>query len=322
MEKIELVEVPSDIGAGTNGARLGIEAMRVASLNSGDRFFRDHARRSIPERNDRSWEKADDLKAKHLDSILEVVQETAKGVSDILMKHRFPVVLGGDHAIAMGTIGGLKQALPGKRIGVVWIDAHADLNTPFTTPSGNVHGMPLAAALEMDNRDKAGHASANEGSALWERYKDPIEGGGRIMPEDIRFIGVRDLDPPEQETMDQHGMKNITVERVRKEGGKAVAKEVLADLSRCDAIYVSFDVDSLDPTISQGTGTPSPNGLMAEEALALLTPLMESPLLRALDMVEVNPLLDEQGNKMGETAFHLLSHAVLTIEERVGIVGV
>ncbi len=319
MEKVELVDVPSDIGAGTNGARLGVEAMRVASLNAGSRFFRDHSVRSIPSRNDLSWEKAGDPTAKHLNGIIEVVERTANAVSDILTKHRFPVVLGGDHSIAMGTIGGLKQALPGKRIGVVWIDAHVDLNTPFTSPSGNVHGMPLAAALELDGRGDGGHASNHEEAGLWERYQNPIGGVGRVMPEDIHFVAVREMDPPEQAFMDQYGMKNITVEGVRKKGGKAVAEEVLSALSGCDAIYVSFDVDSLDPSISRGTGTPSANGLMTEEALALLEPLMESPLLRALDMVEVNPLLDEQGNKMGETAFYLLSRAVHTIEERVGL---
>lgn len=147
MKRIILVENKSEIGAGTRGASLGIDAVKIAALNAKSNYFKDTKIIKIENENDKLWEETSFESAKRIEGIVKVYKRISNSVSDILTKNKFPVLLSGDHSNAGGTIAGIKKAYPEKRLGVIWIDAHADLHSPYTSPTGNVHGMPLATAL-------------------------------------------------------------------------------------------------------------------------------------------------------------------------------
>ncbi|WP_407267416.1 arginase [Tenacibaculum maritimum] len=234
-----------------------------------------------------------------------------------LQEGRFPVVISGDHSSALGTISGVKSAYPTKRVGVIWIDAHGDLHSPYTSPSGNIHGMPLAAAISDDNLDcQVNHEVSRETSELWERMKNIGIQGQKVKPEDIVFFGVRDTEEPEDKQIEKYGIKNYMVAEVRYRGLKTCVNEALDKLSDCDILYISFDVDAMDcDMISYGTGTPVPKGFDQEEITEIIKNLLESEKVVCVEFVEVNPLLDLKGNKMAETAFDILEEVTEKIKE-------
>jgi arginase len=230
---------------------------------------------------------------------------------------KVPVVISGDHASAGGTIAGIKMAHPEKRLGVVWIDAHADLHSPFTTPSGNVHGMPLAASIAEDNIEMRRNYPNEETLDYWERMKAMGGITPKILPQDLIFVGVRETEKEEVHLMDKYKIINYEVEEVDEMGMTNIGNEILEELKQCDIIYVSFDVDSMDPDeVSYGTGTPVQDGITPEQAKILLNTLLASPKVCCFEMVEVNPLLDKKGNKMATTALSILEKAVEIMENR------
>lgn len=311
MKKVTLVEVDSELGAGTRGSSLGIGAMKIAALSSGDRFFADYPKVQIPNRNEFLYRPIDTPHAIHLDGIVEVLEKVSAGVRDVVQNGNFPVVLSGDHSSAAGTIAGLKAALGDRRLGVIWIDAHADLHSPYTTPSGNVHGMPLAIALGEDNLTHQSNTIVGKTKALWEKAKSVCQAGPWIQPEDLVFIGLRDYEAQEAHLIHSHGIRVVPVREVRNSSPRAVATQVGQMLKDCDCLYVSFDVDSLDSeVVSDGTGTPVPDGLTVDEAEELIMALRDNPRLCALEIMEINPTLDTKGNRMAEAAFRILQHFV------------
>jgi arginase len=221
------------------------------------------------------------------------------------LEKKFPIVLAGDHSTAAGTIMGIKAANPEKRLGVVWIDAHADLHTPYTTPSGNMHGMPLAMVTQLDNKDCQINEPGSETISYWEKIKKIGGDFPKIQPKDIVFISVRDTEEPEDYLIHHYGIKNFSTAEVRELGIEKVAAQALEILAECDQIYISFDVDSLDSSISVGTGTPVPNGLTVEEAINLNAELIKDKRVCCWEIVEVNPTLDTE-NTMAEIAFEVL----------------
>jgi arginase len=227
----------------------------------------------------------------------------------------FPLMLAGDHSTAYGTMAGIKKAFPKKRLGVIWIDAHADIHTPYTTPSGNMHGMPLAMATGLDNLECKVNDPKGETIDYWEEIKNVGFGGPKIYPEDIVYIAVRDFEKPENYLMNKYNINFIETEDVKKAGPVSVAQKTLQMLDHCDLIYVSFDVDSIDSRVSTGTGTPVPNGLTVEEAKALNVALCKDPKVCAWEIVEVNPTLDTE-NRMAESAFEILEATAQAIAER------
>lgn len=305
---IQVLEVRSELGAGTRGASLGIGAMKVASLNRRSKYFAKNPLVTIPNENELLFWESQFQHAKYIDGVTKVYDYVMSEVAGQLTnKQNFVIVLAGDHSTAGGTIAGIKKAYPDKRLGVVWIDAHADMHTPYTTPSGNVHGMPLAISLGMDNLAQ----KRNEVNPLVSDYWEQLKNIGGICPklnkEDVVFIGVRDTEPEEDYLLESNNIRNISVDEVRQKGVDAIVKESLAYLDDCDLIYVSFDVDSMDCfLVSHGTGTPVPNGLAKEEAAELLTGLVQDPKVCCFEITEVNPTLDEKCNEMAETAFTML----------------
>ena len=198
---------------------------------------------------------------------------------------------------------------------MVWIDAHADLHSPYTTPSGNMHGMPLAIALGEDNLENRKNEPHPETVELWNSLKN-YAGTGKIQPEHLVFVGVRDTETPEDNLMVKLKLKNHKVDEVRRKGAKVIARDILKQLDSCDLIYVSFDVDSMDPAeVSFGTGTPVKHGLFPIEALDVMEVLVQSGKLCCLEFVEINHCLDNKQNKMAETALSVLEPLVEHIEK-------
>lgn len=314
MKEILLIEVKSELGAGTRGASLGIDAVKIASIDLQSDFFARYDSISVRTDNSPLFTGFISPSAKYVNAILGVEKRVCNAVSDSLLEGQLPVVLAGDHSTAFGTIAGIKKAYPDKRLGVIWVDAHADLHTPYTTPSGNVHGMPLAMALATDNLDAQTNEPPKEVVHIWNEIKKIGVEGPKLDPKDIVFIAKRDTEAPEDYLVAKHGMKSFSTGDVRNLGAKKVAAQALTRLKDCDLIYVSFDVDSMDPSVSVGTGTPVPGGLTAEEARAINVELVKSPKVCCWEMVEINPTLDSE-NKMAEVAFEIMEATARAFEE-------
>lgn len=302
--EVRLIEAASEIGAGTRGTSMGMSALRVAAWKNGSELF-GHAEESIlRDENDVLYE--DDKSspnAHHIDGLIRFESDLAYEVYKYLRNNVFPIVIGGDHSIAIGSVSGTKMAFQHERIGVVWIDAHADLHSPWTTPSGNVHGMPLALLMNIEK--KGNNRPRMFTLDVWDRLRKIGSSGPKVLPQDLVFIGLRDYEEEERAIIEEHGIKVITVEDLRKNSAKAAVEETLKHLSGCDKLHISFDVDSLDPTISVGTGTPVPNGLFLDEARDLLTGFCADPKTCTLDVVEINPALDTK-NAMAENVLTVL----------------
>ncbi len=305
MSELLLIEVKSELGAGTRGASLGVDAVKIAAHDFASKFFLKINREEIPNRNELLYEPVKTPFARYAEGIHQVLESVASSVCEAMKSGKYPIVLAGDHSTAAGTISGIKMAYPKKRLGVIWVDAHADLHSPYTTPSGNMHGMPLAMVAAEDNVDCKSNEPDEKTVILWNKIKSIGGIQPKVHLDDIVFIGVRDVEPQENFLIKKHGIRNFTVTDVRKRGVEKVAFEALTSLEKCDIIYVSFDVDSMDPKISQGTGTPVPNGINEREAGKLLQNLVSSPKVVCFEMVEINPTLDKE-NLMAENAFEIL----------------
>ncbi|MFM7328244.1 MAG: arginase [Bacteroidota bacterium] len=315
MNNIIIIEVKSEIGAGTRGASLGVEAVKIASLDMGSDFFRKYASVEVEHVNEVLFNSAEHANAKFIDGVLIMEERVCLEVYEQLFEERFPIVLAGDHSTAYGTIAGIKKAFPRKRIGVIWIDAHADLHSPYTTPSGNMHGMTLAMACDIDNLECKVNNPRGETIEYWEQIQQVGVAGAKVYPEDIVMISVRDLEKAENYLINKYGIGFIETEEVRKQGAVEAATRALQLLDHCDLIYVSFDVDSIDSRFSSGTGTPVPNGLTPEEAKVLNATLAGDPRVCVWEMAEVNPTLDTE-NRMSETAFEVMNAVASAISER------
>jgi arginase len=305
MRKIKLVEVRSEIAAGTRGASMGIDALKIASLDKKSSFFTQFDPINVPDANNFLWKGNKHPHGKYIDGVYQVLKNVYSTIESLRLEKKFPIVLAGDHSTAAGTIMGIKAAHPEKRLGVIWIDAHADLHTPFTTPSGNMHGMPLAMTAQLDNLDCKVNEVSTDTISYWEKIKKIGGDFPKIKPKDIVFISVRDTESPEDYLIKKHGIKNFSTKEVRKKGIEKVAAEALEKLKDCEQLYISFDVDSLDSSISVGTGTPVPNGLTVEEAIQLNAELIKDKRVCCWEIVEVNPTLDTE-NTMAEAAFEVL----------------
>ena len=310
---VRLISVMSELGAGTRGASLGLEAMRAASYSVDPDFFKKYSPLTVKNENDLLQKHVDNIYGKRIRGVLKMYRKISASIAGVMEEGEFPLVISGDHSNAGGTIAGIKEAFPDLRLGVVWIDAHADLHSPYTSPSGNMHGMPLATALGMDNTEKQINPPKDMTTRTWNKLKgDPP----RVLPEDLVFIGVRSTEDPEDHIIQKFHIPNFPTQQLRTEGVKSILQKVQEHLSNCDMVYVSFDVDSMDPTVSRGTGTPVDGGLTEDEARELLAGIAQWPKVSALEFTEINPLLDDKGNSMGEVAFRLLKNTVKVLEKK------
>ena len=309
MKNIKLIEVPSEIGAGTRGASLGVEAIKIAAMDFMSNFFIHFPSEKIPHENKLLYEPIESPYAKRIKGVQAMYEKTSKAVADTIKNNFFPVVLSGDHSVAGATISGLKIAKPKSKLGVIWIDAHADLHTPYTTPSGNLHGMPLSIVIAEDNKECAVHQLDDETKKQWDSLKSIGKISPKVLPEDVVIISLRDYEKEEKHIIDKHNIKVITTKEVRSKGPENIVRSVIRYLDDCTDIYISFDVDSLDSSISKGTGTPVGNGLREREAEDLISKFMQNRKICCFEITEVNPTLDKE-NLMAEIAFNILQRSV------------
>lgn len=309
MKKIKLIEVRSEIGAGTRGAGLGVDAVRIAALDFGSSFFKRHESVEVPNDNKLLLEPITNDFAKRIAGVYSFTERLSNQVAEFCKEEgTFPIVLAGDHTSAIGVVAGIKAAFPEKKLGIIWIDAHSDIHSPYTTPSGNIHGMSIAAILGEDNKEHQINKPEAETIEYWEKLKHIGGISPKVHYEDIVMISVRDIERQEEYLLKKHNVKNISVAEIRSRGVEREAALILSSLDTCDIIYISFDVDSMDPEISKGTGTPVPGGLTEKEAGSLIYYLMRSRKICCLEVVEINPTLDKE-NLMAENAFEILLKA-------------
>ena len=284
-KKIQIIGVPIDLGQSHRGVDLGPGALRYAGLAArleklGYEVY-DSGNLPVPVRES----VADEREDRYLPSIIKVCQAACEAGQQALQKERIPVFLGGDHSIAIGTVAGVASSEP---VGVIWIDAHGDFHTEESSLSKNIHGMPLAILL--------GHG-----------YPELVAIGGpqaTLQPQDVVMIGVRDLDSGERQRLRESGMTVYTMRDIDERGMGAIAAEALVKLRHKSRLHVSLDIDSLDPQASPGAGTLVPGGLTYREAQLLMEIIADSRRLGSLDIVEINPILDNR-NKTAETAVEL-----------------
>ncbi|MBS1683105.1 MAG: arginase [Bacteroidetes bacterium] len=312
-KSVKLIEVKSEVGAGTRGASLGIDAVKIAALDFRSTFFKRFRGMAIPDDNAALYGEVGSRYARRIKSVLKMYERIAAGVRDVLKDGKFPIILSGDHSNAGGTIAGIKMAYPDSNIGVIWIDAHADLHSPYTTPSGNMHGMPMAVSLAEDNIENKVNDLDYETIELWEMLKNV----GGIMPKveyrDILFVALRDFEEQEAYLLKKNKVKIVTTTEFKKVGVAKTCREIIKYLSHCDKIYISFDVDALDPSISRGTGTPVKGGLNEREAADMILDLIQNERVCCLEFTEVNPTLDSE-NVMAETVFEIMQKVVRQLE--------
>jgi arginase len=276
--QIDIIGVPIDLGADRRGVDMGPSAIRYA-----------HLRQRLEELGHAVEDKGNievpiqetcqvmDPKLKYLDCIIPMGRRIAGAVATCIQNGRFPLVLGGDHSLSVGSIRGAAKR---RKIGVIWIDAHADFNTHQTTPSGNIHGMHLAALCGLGDPSLV---------SLWDETPPVVD------PKRVAVIGARDLDPGEKENLRSAGVMVQSMEQIDRIGMPAALEKALERVSNdADGIYISFDMDALDPNHAPGVGTPVPGGLTYREAHLVGEVVAETGKLIGMDLVEVNPILDVQ----------------------------
>jgi arginase len=307
---IKLIKNRSDIGAGTRGSDLGIDAIEIAAINKGSNYFNQFPYVDVETRNEAVYGIPQSKYAKRIDEVLKQSEHVSKVVSETLKEDYFPLVFSGDHSSAMGTVGGINSAFPSAILGIIWIDAHADIHSPYSTPSGNLHGMPLAAAHGLDNLEVGKNNIDSRTAEVWGQLKKLASGlEKKNETSNLLYFGVRDTEPEEDQIIQKFNVRNFSVNELRGKGIARCVKEGLERLAMCDLIYVSFDVDVLDcELISDGTGTPVEKGLNKQEVIMILSQLIASQKVVCLEVVEVNPLLDSKGNSMAETAFDIIQN--------------
>jgi arginase len=298
MSSIRIIGVPMDLGASRRGVDMGPSAVRYTDLR--DRIEKlghevdDSGNVPVPFREDAA--RGAQRGARYLGAITDVCTEVAARTKTALADGRIPIVLGGDHSIAAGSIAGAAAHLraKGQRLGAVWVDAHGDLNTPATSRSGNVHGMPLAALLGNGDKVMAG-----------------ISGGpAALKASDVALVGLRDLDAPERTHIKKWGLSAFTMRALDERGVRAVLEEAIAVVSKETAgIWVSFDMDVIDPAEAPGVGTAVPGGMTYREAHLAMEMFADTGKLVGLDLVEVNPVLDSH-NRTAEIACELILSAL------------
>jgi arginase len=291
---IDLIGVPLDLGAGRRGVDMGPSAIRIAGLSAkltdlGHTVIdRGDVAVPIPETIPVTGERK-----RYIAEIAAVCRDLAQRTHDAVAAGRTPVCVGGDHSLAAGSVAGAARAVRarGGELALLWVDAHADMNTPETSPSGNVHGMPLAACL---------------GTGPEELVR--VAGGASVRPENVALIGIRNLDRHEGDLVRRSGVRAYTMSDIDRRGIGSILDEVLAAVGqRTQGIHLSIDMDGLDPELVPGVGTPVLGGLSYREAHLLCEMVAESGSLVALDLVELNPILDVRNHSAEVGAGLILS---------------
>lgn len=288
--QISIIGVPSDYGQHRRGVDMGPSAIRYADVlerlerlgyevsDEGDILVRQGKNRNT-----------NDSQLLNITEVIEVSNQLADKVVKVIEHNRFPLVLGGDHSISIGTLTGLGKKY--KNLGVIWFDAHADLNTPQTTPSGNIHGMPLAVSMGLGDK----------------RLTHIGDYTPKIKPENIVIIGARSIDSGERELIKKYNIKVFSMHEIDRLGMAKVIEETISYLNerQVDGVHLSLDLDALDPLYTPGVGTPVPGGITYRESHLAMEMFEEANMITSAEFVEVNPILDDR-NKTADVAVALV----------------
>jgi len=289
-ENVSIIGFPMDLGADRRGVDMGPSALRIAGLqaklealgykveDNGD------IKIEIMER-----QKIKNPKLKYLDEILKTSKLLAEKIEKVLEKGDFPLCIGGDHSMALGTISGIASYCKKRkmRLGVIWIDAHSDMNTDETSPSGNIHGMPLAALLGLGCDELVNFLGFSP----------------KLHPENCALIGIRSIDETEKINIKKLKVPIYTMNDIDKLGIHRIIAKVLKQFrEKVDHIHISFDLDSVDPLVAPGVGTPIPGGLSYREAHLLMETIAECGCMSSIEIAEVNPILDHKNQSAVFTA--------------------
>jgi arginase len=285
-----------DLGSGRRGVDMGPSAIRIAGLGQELRGLG----RTVVDEGDLDIRNIEQLKvgdshARFLAEITRANRRLAEQVERVIRRGHFPLVLGGDHSIAVGTVSGIAAYARARRqkIGVVWVDAHSDINTPRTSPSGNVHGMPLAALLGLGPRVLG---------TIGGRFR-------KVDPGNVALVGIRSVDEGERSHLRNLGVHVYTMADIDRHGIHLVMEHALANVTKdTGLVHVSFDLDAVDPSLAPGVGTPVKGGLDYREAHLVMESLSAAGVMTSLEMVEVNPILDDR-NSSARFAVELVQSA-------------
>ena len=308
LENSVIITIRSDIGAGFRGADQGVIALLDLSTESG---LSDKV-----EKRDCDVSFADgftSLYAKNIEKVLHICEAVCVEVCDSLMSGHFPVLISGDHSSATGTIAGIKKAKPYSRLGIIWVDAHADLHSPYTSFTGNMHGMTLAASLGMDNRACLFRDPDNMTLDFWDCFKHIGGMTEKIKPSDIVYVTLRDLEEQESHIIEKYDIRNFTTKELRDKKEKVLGTLILEYLKDCTDIYLSFDTDSLEGSIFKGTGLPVNNGIMPKEAEELIGIILEDPKVICFEITELNPRFDVN-HVTTNMVYHILEKALSVLK--------
>lgn len=293
---VRLVGVPMDLGAGRRGVDMGPSAIRIAGVGPGLRALgysvEDDGDVGVPAPESRD---PGPTNARYLEPVYHVCNRLRLRVRRTMEAGEVPLVMGGDHSIAIGTVTGVAEFFRGReqRLGLIWVDAHADMNTPESSPTGNVHGMPLAALLGM------GEPRLVEMGGFWPK----------VDKANVCLIGIRNLDDAEKEIVRRSGIHAYTMRDLDERGMRSVIQEAIGHASEGTAgFHVSFDLDAMDPRDVPGTGTPVKGGISWREANLLVENIADSGRMTSLEVTELNPVLDVR-NQSGEVAVDVILSA-------------
>jgi arginase len=297
LKNIIIIGVPMDLGASRRGTDMGPSAMRVAGLGASIRRL-GHTLGTeedifVPAMETRA---TDNTKARFKPEILAVCEQLADRVEAIISEGSFPLIVGGDHSIAMGSFSGVSAHYKARdeRVGLIWFDAHGDMNLPGISPSGNIHGMPLSHLLGKGD----------------EELKSIKGFSPKVAPENVALIGIRDIDAGERRIIRESGIHAFTMRDIDEQGMAAVSRRALEIVNDGTAgFHLSFDVDGCDPTVIPGTGTRVPGGVDYREAHLLLEYIADDGGMTSMDVVELNPFLDDK-NVSAERTLHLILSAL------------
>jgi len=295
--QIAIIGVPLDMGADRRGVDMGPSAVRVASLNSKltSLGYAVDDLGNVPVTQPETQPEGSP-RAKYLSQITDTCMRLAAMVDEAMGRGETPLVLGGDHSIAVGTVAGvsINQQRQQKKIGLIWIDAHTDMNTPESSPSGNIHGMPLACCMGNGPDELTGIGGFSP----------------KVDPKNVALVGIRSVDELEREYVQRSGVRVFTMRDIDERGLRAVMEEAIAVASDGTAgFHVSLDMDAMDPTEAPGVGTPVRGGLSYREAHLAMETLCDSGQMLSMEVVEVNPVIDEV-NRTGLLAVELVLSAM------------
>ena len=293
---IELLGVPMDLGSGRRGVDMGPSALRIAGVASA---LAAHGHRVV-DGGDLDIKNMEEIpigsrRARYLGEIARASGLLSRAIERILERKRFPLVLGGDHSIAIGTISGVASYCRKhkKRLGLLWVDAHSDIHVPKTSPSGNIHGMPLAALFGLGPKELT-DVGGNE---------------PKLDPTRVALVGIRSLEDGERRHLHDLGIRVYTMSEIDRDGIHTVMSDALARVTDgTDCLHVSFDLDAVDPSLAPGVGTPVKGGLDYREAHLIMELIAASKRMTSMEVVEVNPILDER-NRSAVLAVELLESA-------------